>query len=139
MCKVWIQLSSLNLWVNCRAVWNLEWDVMLEKEVYEFEPVKFLLKIDLVSHPARVVGLGKHTHTHTHTHTHKHTHTHTHTHIYIYPWCINVLWYKRPCVCTYMKLEHFPLMVKLLTYFIQPQIPTANLTFFFRWNSFNWV
>ena len=38
-----------------------------EKENSKFRPVKLRLKIDLVSHPVRVEGVGKHTHTHTHT------------------------------------------------------------------------
>ena len=33
--------------------------LVLEKENSEFKPVKLRLKIDLVSYPARVEGLGK--------------------------------------------------------------------------------
>ena len=47
--KLWIQLFSLQLWVNSRADWVLQpwWG----------KPVKLRLKIDLVSYPARAEGL----------------------------------------------------------------------------------
>ena len=49
------------LWVNdLTFIWQL-----VSKENYEFKPVKLRLKIDLVSHPARAKGLGKHTYTNT--------------------------------------------------------------------------
>ena len=58
--KVGIQLFSPQLWVNSRADWfssALMRQLVLEKENFEFKPVKLHLKIDLVSYPARAEGL----------------------------------------------------------------------------------
>ena len=54
--KVWIQLFSLQLWINSKTDWIFEILVrqpVLEKENTEFKTVKFRLRIDLVSHPDR--------------------------------------------------------------------------------------
>ena len=53
--KVWIQLFSLQLWVNSRT--DLVRQLVYEKENSEFKPVKPRLQIDLVSYPARAEGL----------------------------------------------------------------------------------
>ena len=53
--KVWIQLFSLQLWVNIRAA--LVRQLVQEKENSEFKPVKLRLKIDLMSYPAWAEGL----------------------------------------------------------------------------------
>ena len=58
--KVWIQLFSLQLWVNSWTEWVLSAlvrQLVWEKENSEFKPVKLRLKIDLVSFPARAEGL----------------------------------------------------------------------------------
>ena len=56
--KVWIQLFSLQLWVNSRADWFLlPWFFSLGERNSEFKPVKLRLKIDLVSYPTRTEGL----------------------------------------------------------------------------------
>ena len=55
--KVWIQLFSLQLWVNSWA--DLVKQLVKEKENSEFRPVKLRLEIDFVSYPARAEGLGK--------------------------------------------------------------------------------
>ena len=59
--KAWIQLSSLQLWVNSRADCVLQpwWGNSSRRRKTEFKPVKLRLKIDLVSYPARAEGLGK--------------------------------------------------------------------------------
>ena len=56
--KVWIQLFSLQLWVNGRTDWFLQaWQLVYEKENSEFKPVKLRLKVDLVSYPAQAERL----------------------------------------------------------------------------------
>ena len=57
--KVWIQLFSLQLWINSRADWVLQFGEAtgLGEGKSEFKPVKLRLKIDLVSYHARVEGL----------------------------------------------------------------------------------
>ena len=59
--KVWIQLFSLQLWVNGRTDRVLQpwWGNSSRRRKTEFKPVKLRLKIDRVSYPARVEGLGK--------------------------------------------------------------------------------
>ena len=57
--KVWIQLFSLQLWVNSRTDWVLQpWggNLSRRRKNSEFKPVKLRLKIDLVSYPARAGG-----------------------------------------------------------------------------------
>ena len=61
--KEWIQLFSLQLWVNSSSS-ALVRQLVQEKENSEFKPVKLRLKIDLVSYPARAEGLGKYLYTH---------------------------------------------------------------------------
>ena len=58
--KVWIQLFSLQLWVNSRTNWVLQpwWgNSSKRRKNSKLKPVKLLLKIDLVSYPARGEGL----------------------------------------------------------------------------------
>ena len=58
--KVWIQLFSLQLWVNSRADWFFslgEATSLEEGKNSEFKPVELRLKIDLVSYPAQAEGL----------------------------------------------------------------------------------
>ena len=54
--KVWIQLFTLQLWVNNRAdlFLNLGMATSLGEKNSEFKLVKLCLKIDLVLHPAHV-------------------------------------------------------------------------------------
>ena len=53
--KVWIQLFSLQLWVNSRADWVLQpwWGNLSRRR----KTVKLRLKTDLVSYPTRAEGL----------------------------------------------------------------------------------
>ena len=57
--KVWIQLFSLQLWVNSWTDWVLHpwWGTSLGEGNSELKPVKLRLKIDLVSYPALAEGL----------------------------------------------------------------------------------
>ena len=58
--KVWIQLFSFQLWVNCRVDCILQPSLgnQSRRRKTEFKSVKLRLKIDFVSHPTRVEGLG---------------------------------------------------------------------------------
>ena len=57
--KVWIQLFSLQLWVNSKTDRVLQpwWGNSSRRRKTEFKPVKLRLKIDLVLYPARAEGL----------------------------------------------------------------------------------
>ena len=55
--NIWIQLFSLQLWVNRLGFSAMVRQLVKEKENSEFKPVKLHLKIDLVSYPARAEGL----------------------------------------------------------------------------------
>ena len=57
--KVWIQLFSLQLWINSSAVWAFPpwYGNQSKRRKTEFKPVRLYLKIDLVSYPAWVEGL----------------------------------------------------------------------------------
>ena len=60
--KVWIQLFTLQLWVNSRADWILQpvvRQLVKEKENSEFKPVKLRLKIDLCVISCLSGGVGK--------------------------------------------------------------------------------
>ena len=96
--KVWIQLFSLELWVNSRTDWVLQPWLDNKSRKTEFKPVKLhLKKLDLVSYPARAEGLGKydylffhgycytlfilHSSSYTRTILHSSGHKHTYQHI----------------------------------------------------------
>ena len=55
--KVWIQLFSLQLWVNRHTRFFSLGEATRRKKNSEFKPVKLRLKFDLVSYPARAEGL----------------------------------------------------------------------------------
>ena len=58
--KVWIQLFSLQLWVNSRADWVLQpWWSLGERKLW-IQTSKTPLKIDLVTYPARVNRINQH-------------------------------------------------------------------------------
>ena len=62
MGKVWIQLFSLQLWVNSRADWVLQpwWgNWSRRRKTLNSNLVNSAKKIDFVLYPARAVGLGK--------------------------------------------------------------------------------
>ena len=58
--KVWLQLFSVELWMNRRVDWVLQpwWGNQSRRK----KPVKLHLKIDLVSHPTRAEGVDKYIH-----------------------------------------------------------------------------
>ena len=63
--KVWIQLFSIQLWVNSRAGLGslaLFRQPVQEKGNSKLKSVKFCLKIDIVSHSTHVQGLGIYIH-----------------------------------------------------------------------------
>ena len=73
-----------------------------DKENSEFKPVKLLLKIDIVSPPARATGF-------VYIYINVHTHTHSHTHIFIYIYiyiCLSMYSYIYICLCIYFYSCH---------------------------------